>query len=294
MFPPVYFIKTGCTLIQTCAIHEVIEQLNSKYRGKKQVNLIQVRALHERGPYEAVILFDHSKLAYEFTQVWRNHVADLFRKGSDVGVSSLEKAFQDVLEFKYPDYPGRFYFDMGHGGNTNLWVHPRDDYRFLTGDQVCNLNWNIRGYASSCVSIENILVVGPSVAVRNSVRRYRKAVLDVKTVWNYRQVNGQLGDNSINAKQWEFIASALGVYGAMYLFTSKGLVIKVNSSGMRWVRPVEPRSSSYYQNLVVNGFMKIPVPFTVRSKPIGAFTPTPFEESVGMIALTEGIELNHP
>ena len=275
---PVYFVKGDCPAPYLVAIHGAIAAVNQLHHGReKKVDVVRFVELNKRdskGLYEAMVIANSESALEEFRKY------------------AKARNCLEALEYEYPDYAhDRFHFDLKGDGRAEIWVAPYDACVHLTGEDVCNRPWNIRWCAPSSSFIKEILFIGPNVAVRNAMRRYKHAKREIRESWRYKfgaEGNVQLG---MTEQQWETIAEALGSWGAMYLFTSEGTVIKVTRNRMEWIRPEEPKSRDYYTRMVHNGYERFPIHTVFREhQPAGCGRRSPFEESVVTMALTHEIE----
>ena len=271
----VYFVKGDCPAPYLVAIHGAIAAVNKLQHGKKKVDVVrfvELLARDSKGLYEAMVIATNRatlELFYEHAKT-RNCA--------------------DALEYVYPDYAhDRFHFDLRGDGRAEIWVAPNDSCVHITGDDVCTRPWNVRGYAPEGLIIKEIMFVGPNVAVRNAMRRYKNAKHEVRYSWRYQFPNDVT--SGMTDSQWGKVAEALGSWGAMYLFTSEDTVIKVTRNRMEWVRPEKPKSRNYYTRMVHNGYECFPICHVFREYHHDSNgRRSPFEESVVTMALTHEVE----
>lgn len=274
---PVYFVKGDCPAPYLVAIHGAIAEVNKLHHGKKKVDVVRYVELATRdshGLYEAVIIANSYGILEEFYKY------------------AKARNCVEALEYKYPEYAhDRFHFELKGDGRAAIWVASNDAHVHITEDDVCMRPWNIRGYAPSHSFIKEIVFVGPNVAVRNAMRRYKNAKREVRESWRY-QLNGET-TSGMTEQQWSTIAEALGAWGAMFLFTSEGTVIKVTRNKMEWVRPEPLEGRNYYTRMIHNGYQKFPINTLLREYEhacSGLHRRPAFQESVVTVALTSEIE----
>lgn len=272
----VYFVKNDCPAPYLVAIHGAIAAVNQLHYGKKKkvdvVRFVELAARDSNGLYEAMVIATSDSALEEFYKY------------------AKARNCVEALEYKYPDYAhDRFHFDLKGDGRAEIWVAPHDSCVHLTGDDVCNRRWNIRGYAPTGMFIKEILFVGPNTAVRNAMRRYKNAKREVRESWRY-----QFHDDTttgMTEQQWGTIAEALGAWGAMYLFTSDGTVIKVARNQMEWVRPKPSEKRNYYTRMIHNGYERFPIHSVFREYPHDSCgRRSAFAETVVTMALTHEVE----
>lgn len=271
----VYFVKNDCPAPYLVAIHGAIAEVNKSHHGKKKVDVLRYVELNTRdshGLYEAVIIASSYVTLNEFDK------------------AAKARNCAEALEYKHPDYPGeRFHFEIKGDGRADIWVAPEDACVHLTGEDVCQRRWNIRGYSPAGMFIKEVVFVGPNVAVRNALRRYKHAAREVRESWRYKLDGKNTG--GMTEQQWGKISDALGCWGAMYLFTSEGTVIKVTRKEMNWVRPTTPEGRQFYTRMVHNGYIQIPLPTVLREYDRSSCARrTLFEDSVVTMALTHDAE----
>lgn len=260
----VYYIHADLPIPLTLALHAAVLKANQRCSGKTlREHHVVIKDVVKRingHVFDGVITF-HDRVAERiFHEVCKENNLNV----------------KEVLEYYTAPYiDTRVRLQHDGDGRLGIWAHYRDACIHLSGAAVNPEPITIQGEADGIV-ITDILIAGDHGSVNKTLRRYKRA-------FRYTQTTNL---------DWEYVVKKLHYSAALYLVTSKGLLIKVTSSGMRWQRPINRLTPVAKQEMRIAGYNYNTV-ITNRTlyEPSRYVKNNPFRDSMRDLVATESYEL---
>jgi hypothetical protein len=273
----VYYIDRAMPIPMLLAYHNAILVANQRCSGKTlrthHVRVMDVCHQAYDCTYDGAIVFHDDRAEGIFRDVCREQNLDVHA---------------ELLWERTPYVSERVHLELRGDARMAVWHHRRDAFVHLSGDEVCDRPWDVRGNIRAKVMITDVIIAGAHNHVRKALRRYARYRDLVKHADRYNR-HDQTG---MTTGDWEDIVT--GMYEAdMYLITSEGLVIKVTHGCMTWVRPSGAIPEYKYPQLAVAGWVRERIDANLKqySRRHHSPSPSPFVDSMVGVVATSKVEL---